>query len=93
MWELMNKLMLSCQQATGLMAARSFRKLSFQERLQLLMHKMACHQCRKFDVQSKYIDHSMEKWFDTSYIHPTEHISDNKISELKDTVYQHTSNQ
>lgn len=59
----MNKIMLTCLQATKLTTQRSFRNLSIMEKLQLKMHHSVCHACRKFDSQNIYIDHAVKNHF------------------------------
>lgn len=86
MWQLMNKIMLSCHQATELMSVKRYRKISALKSMQLKMHLMACHYCRKFEAQNNFIDHSMDRWFDPENIHPTEHITEAQKTVLHKVV-------
>ncbi|MFB6343465.1 hypothetical protein ACE1ET_17205 [Saccharicrinis sp. FJH62] len=81
MGEWMNKIMLTCLEATKLTVQKSFRKLSFTEKLQLKMHHTVCHACRKFDSQNTFIDHAVK-----TYIESTEKNNDLKLSDRRKKV-------
>lgn len=63
MWDWMNKILLTCMDATKITVRKSFHALSFKEKLQLRLHHMVCHACRKFDSQNEFIDHAMEQHY------------------------------
>ncbi len=86
MWRLMNKIMLSCEEATALISVKRHRKISIIQQIQLKMHLMVCRYCRRFDVQNNFIDQAMETWFDTEKVHPTEHISQKQKAFLHKVV-------
>ena len=77
MGHLMNKLMLSCEDATSLMSIKSFRMLSMKERIKLRMHLWACIYCRRFNVQNEIIDEGIK-----DLLHP-EHNHLHCLSEEK----------
>lgn len=73
---LMNKLMLSCEDATLLVSIKAFRKLKMMERIQLRLHLLACVYCKRFDKQNHLIDHGINELLKNGHSHlecmPTE---------------------
>jgi len=56
MWyKMMNRTMLSCDEATFFITKAEYQKLSFLESLKLKMHLMGCKFCRRFNIQSTFI--------------------------------------
>ena len=51
----MQKLMISCRQATEMLAKKEEGKLSFANRLRLLYHIFICTCCKTFNKQDKLI--------------------------------------
>lgn len=92
MWGLINKIMLSCLEATKLSTQKSFRKLRRKERIKLRLHNTMCHACRKFDTQSTYIDHVIEKHFDEIRLDSSICLSDEKKKALQNAINQSLSN-
>ena len=89
MKKLMYKIMLTCKQATFLSSIRSFQKLKFVHRIQLKLHFMACKTCHDFDHQSQIIDRSMVNFYQNTNFQSEESLSEEKISQIKETVNQH----
>lgn len=83
---LMDKILLSCKEATRLITLRSYRKLKFRERLQVKMHTTMCHPCRKFGNQSKYIDHAVEHLVKQFHQVSEEELSSEVKSELQKEI-------
>lgn len=84
MWGLMNKILLSCMDATKLSVQKSFRVLSLREKLQLNMHHKMCHACRKFDSQNVFIDHALKKYYAAESSNEEKELS----QPVKDTLTQ-----
>lgn len=55
--KIMNKLMLSCQTATGLMEKKHRARLAFGEKMQLAFHTAMCDACRRYEQQSRLLEH------------------------------------
>jgi hypothetical protein len=58
----MSKRMIACDEASYLISMREDRKLGFRQWLQLKMHLLSCHLCRKYASQIEEISHSMEQY-------------------------------
>lgn len=54
--KMMQKLMLSCKTATGLMEKKHTGEISFLEKMQLAFHTKMCDACRRYEEQSKLIE-------------------------------------
>ncbi|MBI1228081.1 MAG: hypothetical protein GC192_22805 [Bacteroidetes bacterium] len=52
----MNKLMLSCEAATGLMEKQHTGEISFFGKMQLAFHTKMCDACRRYEEQSRLIE-------------------------------------
>lgn len=63
MKRLMQKLFLSCEQATKLEEKRKEEGLSFRERMQLKMHLGMCVTCRSYKALSQKMDRIFYKRF------------------------------
>lgn len=53
---MMKRFMLSCQAATGLMEKKHREKLSFGEKMELLLHTAMCGACRRYEKQSRFLE-------------------------------------
>jgi hypothetical protein len=60
---IMNKLLLSCKEATSLIEKRAVFPLSFKERCRLYIHVKMCVVCNIYQHQSKVIEKAIAKWF------------------------------
>lgn len=56
---IMNKLVLSCEEATLYVIKKSEGKLGLIGRLQLSIHLAICKFCKAFDIQNELINHSL----------------------------------
>ena len=54
---MMKYMMVSCQEATMLMAKKEEGKLSFFGRINLMIHTSMCSICRKFEKQTSEMAH------------------------------------
>ena len=86
MWQWMNKIMLTCLEATKLTVQKSFRELSYTERLQLKMHHSICHACRKFDSQSTFIDHAVKNFYDKAQNNSELKLSGDRKKTISDAI-------
>lgn len=59
MKRIMNILFLSCLKASALIEKKLHFSLTFQERLQLRMHKMMCEACTRYEKQSVFLEHGI----------------------------------
>ncbi|HKJ42383.1 MAG TPA: hypothetical protein VKA27_09825 [Sunxiuqinia sp.] len=84
---MMNKLMLTCKEATLLISIKSFRKLNLSEALKLRMHLMACISCRRFNRQNKIIDQGINEALHPEHDH-LHRLSKEKKEELQKTISQ-----
>lgn len=88
MTNLMDKIMLSCKQATFFSSVRNIQKLKPIRRIQLKLHLMTCPDCRKFDKQSLFIDQSLIEFHKNYYLLSEEKLSKEKKSQIKTVVNQ-----
>lgn len=59
--KLMTQLLLSCQEATGLIEKKLYYALGKQERMQLFLHKSICETCSNYEKQSLLLDKSLKE--------------------------------
>lgn len=59
--KMMNKLMLSCDEATMLITRSEFEELSSIKQFKLKMHLASCSMCRNFKQQSSIISTQVNK--------------------------------
>lgn len=83
-----SKLMLSCQEATSLIAIKSFRRLRLSEALSLRMHLLSCVYCRRFKRQNKIIDQGIRDVLHPEHEH-LHRLSKEKKEKLREMVIQH----
>lgn len=55
----MDAIMLSCEEATYLITKSEMTKLGCIKRMQLKMHLAGCELCRRFKIQSEFIDQNL----------------------------------
>ena len=58
----MSKRMIACDEASYLISMRQDQKLGFRAWMQLKMHLLTCHLCRKYARQIGELQHTMEKY-------------------------------
>jgi hypothetical protein len=89
MKKLMNKIMLTCKQATFYSSIKSFQKLNLVRQIQLKLHFMACKACHDFDHQSQIIDQSLLDFQQNNRLQSKEKLSEEKTLQLKNLINQH----
>jgi len=60
MVESMDKIMLNCEEATFLITKSEIAKISCIKKLQLKMHLAGCSFCRRFKLQSEFINNNLQ---------------------------------
>ncbi len=55
----MDAIMLSCEEATYLITKSEMTKVGCIKRMQLKMHLAGCELCRRFKIQSDFIDENL----------------------------------
>ncbi len=85
----MQKIMLSCKQATFFSSVKNYRKLNVMNRIQLKLHLMACKNCYEYDRQSQIIDKKLSDFQNNNQLLSEEKLSAEKISLIKTSVNQH----
>ena len=86
--KLMNKIMLTCKQATFISSNRRFKHINFTDQIKHKLHLMICEACRAFDKQSRIIDQSMDDIYQNNQLLSEENLSPEKKSQIKDTINQ-----
>jgi hypothetical protein len=89
MMRLMDKIMLSCKQATFFSSVKNYKKLKVMQKIQLRMHLSMCQGCKEFDRQSQIIDDSMAEIQKEGYLQSEETLAKEKKSQIKSTINQH----
>jgi hypothetical protein len=86
MKKMMQKIMLSCKQATFLSANKGHKKMKWLQLMQHEMHLLVCKHCKLFDKQSQQIDKAINKVHSHHSLPANEHLSTEKKSNIKLTV-------
>ncbi len=73
----MSKQMIACDEASFLISYKSEHRLGFKKWMQLKMHLLSCHLCRKYARQIEQLNNSLDQYRE-SCIHDTcsHHLSD-----------------
>jgi len=85
--KMMNKLMLSCDEATMLITRSDFEQLSSIKQFKLKMHLASCSMCRNFKQQSSIITSQvniLKKDLDTNKMRVA--LSDDSKKNLQDLI-------
>ncbi len=85
-----HKLMLSCDEATSLIALKHYRKILFRERIKLSLHLLVCKYCKSFDVFNNRFEESIHNT--CSKTNQNSSISSKKKSEIKKLINHHLEN-
>lgn len=86
MMKLMDKMILSCKQATFYCSVKNFKKIGWLKKIQLKIHLKMCRDCFLFNQQSELIDKTIEKFNTTCPNSNTPNLTPEKKSNLKATV-------
>ncbi len=84
---LLSVVMLNCETATLFMTKAEFKQLNIIDSFRLKLHLLTCAFCRKFKIQSEFINHKINciSIVDNEQIaHHLSEIQKNKISQLID---------
>jgi hypothetical protein len=67
----MDAVMLNCEEATYLITKSELTKVGCVKRMQMKMHLMGCELCRRFKLQSDFINENLEQLekINQTYIH------------------------
>lgn len=58
----MSKRMIACDEASFLISYRSDNNLGFKRRMQLRMHLLSCHLCRKYVTQLEELNKVVDRY-------------------------------
>lgn len=58
----MNKMLLSCKEATLLIEKKQVDSLTFKEKIRLYIHTRMCIVCNKYQHQSRIMEDAILKW-------------------------------
>jgi hypothetical protein len=58
----MSKRMIACDEASYLMSYREENPLNFKRRMQVRMHLLSCHLCRKYEKQLRQLNSCMDRY-------------------------------
>ena len=82
----MQKLMISCRQATEMLAKKEEGKVSFANLFRLWYHTFICTCCKKFTKQDKLIVNHLKKITDNM---PTTSLTDKEKNEMIEKLQNH----
>lgn len=91
MMKLMNKMILSCKDATFYASVKKFKAMSTLRKLQLKIHLLICADCYKFNQQSELIDEGLATLYENLPNDLEETLSAHKKTELEQVVNKHLS--
>lgn len=87
---LMSKKMIACDEAGYLISLRQDRSLGMKRWMQLQMHLITCHLCRKYARQISQINRLTGKYRDTPDQEETRlHLPGDKIESMKRSIDDH----
>ncbi len=75
----MQKLMLSCERATFLITKEMHGTITFNEKVQMRFHLMACKYCTLFKKQSRFVNDNVEHL----HRHPNDSFPDGKLDDTR----------
>ncbi len=81
---MMNKIMLSCKDATHLVVKKNHETLNMWDKMKLFMHLSMCRFCSLFEKQNKIIDEKVAELDEKAPSHLTE--------ESKEKILHHIEN-
>ena len=84
----MNKVMLSCEEASLVATQNDLDKVSCAKRLQLRMHLMGCKFCREFARQTKMINTEIDRMKEIDPAHLEVHLSPSQKKRLQEAIEQ-----
>jgi hypothetical protein len=85
--EFMSKRMIACDEAGFLISYHRDNRLGVLRWMQLNMHLLSCHLCRKYAIQIKQLDHALAEYRLSSTKEPCpHHLSDEACSKMQTAV-------
>lgn len=88
---LMDKMFLSCKDATYYISVKKFKPMGSLRKLQLKIHLMMCKHCYQFNKQNELIDKGLINFSEQQTKIAQNELSSEKKSELKNTVQERLS--
>lgn len=83
----MSKRMIACDEAGFLISFRQDKRLGLFQWMQLQMHLISCHFCRKYAVQIKQLDHKVAEYRMNSDPNACRHhLSDQACTKMQATI-------
>jgi hypothetical protein len=84
--KLMNKMLLSCKEATLLIEKKQVYPLAFKENIRLYIHTKMCFVCNIYQYQSRVMENAILKWIQEADKQKTmlsQKVKDNIIFRLR----------
>jgi len=83
----MSRRMIACDEAGFLISYKQEEHLGFYKWMQLKMHLLTCHLCRKYAIQIKQLDHKVAEYgVISSHEDCQHHLSDEACTKIQQTV-------
>ena len=83
----MSKRMIACDEASFLISYKKDNRLGLAKWMQLKMHLLSCHFCRKYAVQIDELDRTVSEYQVNSQLEPLHHhLSDECCHKIKKAV-------
>lgn len=83
----MSKRMIACDEAGFLISYHQDNRLGFMRWMQLKMHLLSCHICRKYVKQIKQLDHQVAEYRVNSMSEPCQHhLSEKSCTQIQEVV-------
>jgi hypothetical protein len=83
----MSKRMIACDEAGFLISYDRENHLGLFKWMQLKMHLLSCHLCRKYAIQIKQLDHTLAEYRAASSKEPCpHHLSDEACEKIQKTL-------
>ena len=83
----MSKRMIACDEASFLISYHQDNRLGFMKWMQLKMHLLTCHLCRKYNIQIKQLDQKVAEYRLSSTKECCQHhLSDTACTKIQQVV-------
>lgn len=82
----MDAVMLNCEEATYLITKSELTKVGCVKRMQMKMHLMGCELCRRFKLQSEFINENLKQLEIINQTHIHHKLPEIKKEELQTLV-------
>jgi hypothetical protein len=85
--EFMSKRMIACDEASYLVSLRQDQPIGCRKQMQLRMHLLTCHLCRKYVRQIRQLEQLMDQYREaTSETIPVFQLPDDKSQEIRRAI-------